>query len=397
MKTTTLITFLCLASWSAAEPYDLNRSLQEAFKNRNAVEAGRLNVEQAQKKMSALGAYPGTELGIGYSSRAELGATDNDFYISQALDIFGKSSAQRKIGEAYVARAEAYLHEALIAVQGDVIVRYFEAATAFRLQESTIGVSEIAESLLQATQRRFEEGKIPEVQVTRAKLERDRALQISRLRQSQYRAALTRLKAAIGVTNDVEFVFEEDALTPVADGNLDNRYDLRLLRAELLEAEAEAAAARRSSMPDLELIGLRSPWRDDPTDFGARLQLSWTFNDFGKKKFELEAARKQAEAIRQKIADTRVIAAAELVAVQTELAAALDQITAFLSLIETNRILVQKTQLGFSQGVGTLIDVLEASRSLRELEEEVAEARLAANLATAKMYQTTGTLIEVGE
>ncbi len=388
---------MCFAIIAQAQTLTLSESLRLAAENRPAIHSAQLNLDRARLTARAMGAFPATQLGVGQSTRADLGATDMDLFISQSLDIFGRSSANRQLGEAGVQFAEAELRKSLLGVQSEVATQYFEVIAAIQLKDSADGLLEVSSSLLNATRRRFEEGKVPEVQVTRATIERDRSVQTAKLRLSQLQSTIARLKGLVGDSKIGELQYDETGLATLNELGVVLRPEILSLESELKIAQAEEVIARRSTLPELELIGLRTPWRQTPSHFGARLQLTWSFNDFGRQKNEVSAARKQADAIRERIEDAKQLAHAEVAAIQIELTAARERVESYQSLLEANRTLVQKTQLGFEQGVGTLIDVLESSRSLREIEQELAEARLAANLAVTALYEATGTLIEVAK
>ncbi len=352
-----------------------------------------MNLDRARLSARALGAFPATQLGIGQSTRADLGATDIDLFISQPIDVFGRSSADRKLGEAGVLAAEAELKATILKVQSEVISYYFEAAAAQHLTESAEGLLDVSESLLTATRRRFEEGKVPEVQVTRAMIERDRAIQTVKLRQSQFRSEYARLVGAIGEVGG-ELSLESDLIVTFDDENeVTLRPDIMGLESELRAAVAEEVIARRASLPELELIGLRSPWRGEETHFGARLQLTWSCNSVWREKNEISAARTTADSIRARIEDAKQLAESEIRSIRIELTAALERVDSYQALLDANRVLVQKTHLGFEQGVGTLIDVLESTRSLREIEQELVEAKLAAHLAANSLLESKGILV----
>lgn len=88
-------------------------------------------------------------------------------------------------------------------------------------------------------------------------------------------------------------------------------------------------------------------------------------------------------------------AEAELAAVDRQIAAGEARVAAYESIRSATIDLLQKTQSGFAQGYGTLLEVLEAGRALREIEQELAEARLALDLSVVAKYAASGTLIEV--
>lgn len=391
MKTPAIIGLLLGAACAGAQSLTLTEALAQARRDRPAVHAARLNIDRARLAARASGAYSGPTVGVGQSSHADLGATDQDLFFSQPLDVFGRTSSARAVGRAQVLVAEAEGRQALLEVQADVLRTYFEAVAATRLRDVARDLQGVAESLHRATVRRFEEGKVPEIQVTRASLELERATQSALLRQAQLEAALKRLGAAFG--NEAAGI---DPATSLADptGDIDNRPDILALAARQKVAQAEANFAARGSLPELELIGLRSPWRDDSTSFGARLQLTWSINP-GRHRDEQASARKAGQALQQATLDARQRAEAELASVDIEIAAARRQVRSFESVRATAADLVAKSQVGYTNGFGTLLDVLEATRAQREIEQELAEAQLALNLALAHKHTVVGTLLEV--
>ncbi|MFX6815330.1 TolC family protein, partial [Acinetobacter baumannii] len=69
-------------------------------------------------------------------------------------------------------------------LQAEVLTAFATAVTSQHQREVAAELVTVSEGLFKATQRRFEEGKIAEVQVTRASVELERAKQSSELRQA---------------------------------------------------------------------------------------------------------------------------------------------------------------------------------------------------------------------
>jgi cobalt-zinc-cadmium efflux system outer membrane protein len=82
-------------------------------------------------------------------------------------------------------------------------------------------------------------------------------------------------------------------------------------------------------------------------------------------------------------------------AVQVEIKSRIDRVANYEAILVSAKDLVAKSQKGFSEGFGTQIDVLEATRALRETEQELVEARLQLSFAVVKQYEVTGFLAEV--
>ncbi len=393
MKTPLTITFCFACAWCHAQQTTLRDALTEALHNRPSVKAARLQIEQARLASRALGAYAPTTVGLGASSRGEVGATDGDLFLSQTIDVFGRAAANKRLGSTGIESARIAYSSRLLELQTDVMAAYFEASNAFRLYQSANDLLEIAEKLQKATTRRFEEGKVAEVQVTRAQIEYGRSKQATLLRETQLKTTLKRLSGLVG--KEIVQLDLEATVEPLKVKDITQRPDLLAIKVDVKAAEAEAGIASRGSLPELEFQVRRSPWNDTPSYWGGRLQLTWAIDDHGKSRNETQAARRKAEASLATYEDAKARALSEFEANVIEIGAADLRVRSLTELTETTKLLVEKAQKGFSQGVATLIDVLEATRALREVEQELSEARLSLNIALVAQYRLTGTLMEV--
>lgn len=392
----TFIALLALGAslGQAQSSLGMDDALRLAAENRPSVKAMRLELEQARASARALGAYLPTTLGVGGSSRSEVGATDGDLFLSQPLDLFGRVSANRKVGEASVRLAEANYRRELLGLQSEVLTAYTDAVAAVGLSESADLLLTVAEGLKAATRRRFEEGKVAEVQMVRADIEYERAKQSASLRSAGKAAALKRLAGALGIAGPGLETVSPDALLPLATVEIKDRPDLLALLAQADIAKAEAVQANANRRPELEVQLRRSPWNDSPAYYGARIQLTWALIDHGKARAESDAARKRADAAKAHYEDARKRAVAELNAVLIEIDAAKAQVTSYQKILASARELVEKSQRGYSEGFGTQVDVLESTRALREIEQELVEARQRLAHSTIQQYQAAGFLME---
>jgi cobalt-zinc-cadmium efflux system outer membrane protein len=168
-----------------------------------------------------------------------------------------------------------------------------------------------------------------------------------------------------------------------------------VLKSQVQIAEAEAGVSRVSNRPELNAQIVRSPWSNDPGYFAGRLQLSWALFDHGRAKNETNAAKKKAEAAQKLLEDATARAKAEVKAAQIALGARQSRIARYEAILASARDLVAKSQKGYSEGFGTQIDVLEATRALREVEQELVEARQQLSLAVIAQYRASGFLAEV--
>ncbi|MBA4293184.1 hypothetical protein C0431_09455 [bacterium] len=370
-------------------------ALKLASQNRPSLIASRLAVEQVRASSRALSAKPPLTLALGASTRNDVGATDQDLALSQGIDLFGRTRSLASLGASDVLLAQArYLNEAL-GLQTDILNAFANSVSSRHRNEVAAELLGIAEGLLKATQRRFDEGKVAELQVTRASIEFQRAKQIAELSAADYRASTFRLAGLLGISAEGLQVESDSAIEPVKSPGVAERPDVLTLQAEVTRAKAEATVARTASRPEFSVQLVRSPWSNDPGQFVGRAQFSFSLWDHGRARNEVKAANLKAQAASKALEDRIAVATLELAAVQVEINSRVDRIASYEAILVSAKDLVAKSQKGFSEGFGTQIDVLEASRALREIEQELVEARLQLSLAVVKQYEASGFVAEV--
>lgn len=396
MKRTLIIPVLLASAFCQAQTQiSATDALKLASQNRPSLAASRLGVEQARLSARALSALPPLNLAVGASSRSEVGATDQDLALTQEIDIFGRRRASGRVGEADVQLALARYRKEAGLLQSEVLTAYAIAVSASHQSEVATELLVVAEGLLNATKRRFDEGKVAELQVTRATIEFERAKQTRELKDADYRAAMTRLASLLAVPQGELSVVPDAAIEPVTIPSIMDRPDILEIQAEVAKATAEAGLAKATSRPDFSLQVVRSPWSNDRGYFIGRAQFSWNLWDHGRSRNEVKAANLRAEAATKALSDATARAEQELSAVQIELESRQARIKSYEAILVSAKDLVVKSQKGFSEGFGTQVDVLEASRALREVEQELVEARQQLALAVIKQYEASGYLVEV--
>lgn len=381
---------------SPSPSVDLPEAVARAMAHRPAVQAARLRVEQARRLRMAASARPTTRLDLGVTSEPELRGNDDDLVLAQPLDLFGRSRAARALSDAQIMRAEADLRQTLTDVQGEVFERYAEAVSTSQLAENAGAALQVVERLRELTRLRVEGRAAPAVQLTRIGIEVERARQNLALRQSQREAALRRLTGAVG--ERVEAVADYPALATSGPEDLvATRGDLMALAANVRIAEASARVARTAGRPEMEASARTNVWTPGEKVTGIRLQLSLPVFDQGRIRNEVRAAELQAEAERRALDDAMGRATAEVEAVQGELTAAERQVESYRTLIASARELVAKSEIGLREGAAsiTLVEVLEATRALREVEQGLVEARYRVAQAQVAYLKATGRPLEV--
>ena len=394
-KQLTIFFLLATTVCQAQSQVSAQDALKLASQNRPALAAAKLRVEEARATSKSLGALSPLELAVGASSRNDVGATDQDLALTQGIDLFGRQRSAKALGAAGVERALAAYRAEASELQAEVLTAFAEAVSARHQSEVSNELLTVAEGQFNATKRRFDEGKVAELQVTRASIELERAKQASELRRADFAAAIKRLSGLLGARADTLNVEPDASIEVLTSPTVDQRPDLLELKAEVLIAEAEAKVASVSNRPEFSLQLVRSPWGNDRGYFVGRAQITWAIFDHGRARNESRAASLKAEAARKQLLDSTTKAKLELEATKIEIDARQARIQRYEAILGSARELVAKSQKGFSEGFGTQIDVLEATRALREVEQELVEARQQLSLAVIDQYKASGFLAEV--
>ncbi len=389
---------ILLAAGTVRGQLTTEQALRLAIENRPAVKAAQERVVAAQHRRRALGTYDPTRLLVGYSSPIEVGGSDDDLVLVQPLDFFGRTAASRLIGDAGVVMAEAELRMVLASVQAEVLDQLGEAIAAKALAENATETQEIARKLLDAIKALFAEGRVAGVQVTRVGIEVDRATLAAGRRKAELEASLQRLSGLLHLPVEQITIggFTDLPAAPSSDLRA-SLSELQILSAEVQAAEAETRFTRLGSMPELEIQGRSTPWQERDRRFGLRVQLSIPLFDGGRVRSETAAAKSRSHAARKALEDAVRIAEAELVAARIEMTGASDEVARYQKIVDAAHSLVRASQLGFTEKAITLTELLEATRSLREVEEGLIEARLRLSKAQSRYLRASGHILEVSK
>lgn len=392
------ILFAIVAAVSPRLPSTLDQALQTARVHRPALEAARLRVLQAERLYRSSGAFPATTLSVGYSSDLEIGGSDEDLVLAQPIDLFGRGAAARRSAEAGLALAHADQRRVAVQVQSEVIQAYIGAAAAEELVQSAVGAEETLTQLYEATRRRVEGGVAPGVQLTRVSLDLERARLTAQRRRAEAEGANARLRSTLGGGEIGAPRLPESLISRDPARNLSlQRPDLLLLAAEAQAAQAEANRINVSARPTFEVQARKTPWQAADDRFGVRIQLSMPVFDSGVNRAETKAADTRAEAAKRALDDAARLAEGEVLAAEAEMRGARSQVERYAALVVEARELVARLRPGLTQQATTLIEVLDATRALREIEQAHVEARERRARAEAEFLRATGALLEVSK
>lgn len=294
-----------------------------------------------------------------------------------------------------------------------------ETTRAFwALVTATEAVSVVGESVtriegqLGDVRARFDAGFLPpnDVLTVDARVSQQRTLLIQAINQRDgTRAELARL---MGVPVDAGF--EVDAVlapagppSPLASArqapsqsNLEQRADREALALRVDAAESRIEAARAEARPSIALVGGYDYARPNPRIFprtdawedswDVGVNLTFTLWNGGRTAAQVDEARHQAQAARERLAEADTQIALEVRQRQLDLGSATSQVetaaAAVRSATEARRVVAER----FTAGVATSTDLLDAQ--VDQLEAELTRTRALANvkLAEARLARALG-------
>jgi outer membrane protein TolC len=380
-----------LISQTPSRGLSLEDAVREAFRSRGTVQAAATRVFAAEANRSALGTPPGLRAEFGGGTVPDVG-TGNDFMIAQPIDLFGKTSAARSTGKASLLAAKAALKQAQIDLQTEVFNSFSDLQSAQTLYETGKAIAEIAQQAYDSTKKRIDAGDLPPAQLLRADLELERATQTLAMRAQAVVVAKIRFAAVIGkpvsLVDKVEFRVPNAPQSP----QIEDRADLAQLKSEAESASAQSRVAAAARWPDMEIEFSRTPF-DTPEQYNLRVQFVLPLYDYGASRQILKAARLTRQAADREYMDRLDTARAEVHAARLEVDSAKSTSEGFDKLSQDAKSLISKEQRAFAAGANTLLDVLDATRALRDIEESAADARAKWIQAEGRYLSATGTLL----
>lgn len=321
---------------------------------------------------------------------------DVDVSLTQSVEVFGRRGARMDVAEQGIEEAEASAADAERSALHDAAAAFLRALYAeerIRLADEAVSA---AEMLLQIAERRHAAGDVPLLDVNFA------ASTAARTRASRHTAFAARaaaageLRAVLGLEAGevlrVDGDLERLADLPPADGaaSLDDRPDLRALRAAVAGAEAETRLGDSLLWPEVG-VGAGYAWDDGDQVWTGIVQVP--FPVFQNGAGARAAARTKAETLRRRHAATRLAAGVHVAAAAEVLAerrAAAEEVRRHaLPVLAEN---VRLSRRGYEAGEAGLPEVLSIEREAFETGQQYLDLLLEAALARLELDFSTGAL-----
>lgn len=359
-------------------------ALERARQSSPAVIAARMRIEEARGRV--IGASltfptnPTVEVEVGRRGGAA-STTDYGVQVAQDFDLPTRRRARIDAARAVVTQEEQRAREVERAVLREVAITFLRAVEARERAEAAGSGKGLADEALRIASRRYEAGDVAQLDVNLARTAVARAEAEARSAAATFGGHVTQLRVLLGISEPVtiagslrDALSSSDLIPPAAD-----RPDVRVLDAEIVEAEALQRLARTLRWPDFGLRGSYSHEEGDRVVLGG-VGLSLPVFHRGQEatavaNAQLARLRTQREALTRTI-DAEVRGAAALY--DALRAAASDYERTVLPLVEENeRLALESYEVG-QIGLGDLLLVRrEALEARRAFIDQLIETRLA--------------------
>ena len=258
------VLFLLLALPAAAlDFHDPRAVVAAALESHPMLARMRAEAAAARERIGPAGALPNPMVMAGMQNK-QIDLRDDAMMtmymvgISQTMVRPGKRDARRDAAELEAQAMERLVDSARAEIERDVLMTWYDLATADAQLNATAQVREMIDAVVAAARVRYEVGTGMQADVIRAQLEgSDLDHEILRLRGTR-RAAATRLLSILGMPVDTEVPqvtvsAAKDLAAPGSPSVPADHPAILALEAEVARAEEEIRLARLDLRPDLDL------------------------------------------------------------------------------------------------------------------------------------------------
>ncbi len=399
-----LLGLAALALSQADAPLTMADAVRLALEQYPSITAARYRVEAARHRLHAASAFPNAELTwTPFWGSAAVGGSDEELIVHQPLDVRGERRLQTRVAGAQLSAAQS---EADVAAQ-DLALEVKTAYTELLLARDIVSLNETlvqtATRFRDAAQKRFDAGDAPRIEIDRAALELAqgeqelaRAQSAARMREAKLNAWLGRATTApLALAEGLTFAPIDVDAAEAGGRAVAQRPELRAAQAELAARKAEPSLAGVGRLPDVAA----EYRRNDLSSSGqgaALLTATIPLGDFGSIGHEVSATRADVAEQESLCDDVRRQVLLEVEVALLRLVEARELASRYQTDILPRTEAVTRTiELGFRAGASTIMDVLDAQRTLRSVQTEQREAVAEYMEATAALERATGEPVEV--
>jgi cobalt-zinc-cadmium efflux system outer membrane protein len=384
-----LITGVGVISLTGAQPDVESQVLATVLARHPQVRALRLELESA-RRLERGANLPHAPIVL-LSPELTTGGVGEQFLLQQPLELNGARQARARIARAEYALVRAQAELELNDLLADALAAYHEYAYRAQIAAVAQEALQLAEQTREKIRLQVEVGALAGIDLIQADIERERVRQHAALRQAEAAAALERLRAALGGVSPDEVATADTRATPTPSLSPDTPLAVRIEQARLQAAQAQAQQIRVEGIPDLGVQVRIERFRDARTRPAFGLSVSLPFLDYGARQQQLRAQQQRAEAQQQRLLAARVRYEGERAAAQQRYEQARARAEAYQQRIMPQaEQLVQATQTGLEVGQISILQLLEAQRTARQVREETLMAAMELKLAEIELRRLRG-------
>lgn len=384
--------FIFQGAW--AQNLRLDEALATALAHHPQLRAAMLEREASEGATQQAGAWQNPELSTLVEDTRQATRTTT-IQLNQPIELGGKRSA--RISAARAAQGQANLDVAAkrVHVRSQLIAAFHGVAVAQARVRLSEDLGRLSSQALEAAAKRVQAGKVSPVEELKAQVAQAQVLSAITAAQSEWRAAMSQLRQALGdptvqfdrVEADIEHLPSSDAWEPLAQ-RLDSAPAIARAQQEILLRQALSELERARRTPDLTLtLGAKHDQQlgHDQPIMGVSLVLPMFDRNQGA---ILEASRREDKA-RAELDAMRAEVEAQAVTALSQLGSALTQAQTLRDkVLPAARQAFAASTKGYELGKFGFLDVLDAQRTLFEAETQ-------ALIAAAQAYQADARLLEL--
>lgn len=327
-------------------------------------------------------------------------------FFSQDLELGGKRQRRIELAQADAQLTETRIGNTAAAVRRQVREAYFALLLAREKTELSQRLLDLAQQLARIARDRYQAGDVAQLEVLQAELEVARATVALQVAQQQEQIARSRLNAVLNAPPDADWELTDSldrlpAIAPLAalqQQALRNNPDLLELISQRQVDRSRLALARAEQIPNLTLeFGTDF---NSPHDFrvGPRSHLGIELPLFHHRQAEVAAALASQHQTEDQLAAATRRVQAEVEQAYQEFQARMAEVTSYREkLLPATRQLEQMSEESYRAGKTGILTVLDAQRSVQELESNYLDSLYAAQVALAALEQVVGTPIRPTE
>jgi len=388
-----------LAPGSPERPIALREALDLAAKQNLDLLAARQRRVFALAGIQAARQIPNPN----FTFSASRDAPHQAFLIVQPLELGGKRGHRVEMAQQEQALTDLEIATVERQVRRQVREAYFDVAQARGESSRLAGILALVQRLYEIAQQRFGAGDVSELEVNQAQLEAARAEVDLRVARQRERVSNGRLSALLNEPQETVWKpatsLEEGAIVPglqelVADAYQSN-VELAHLQQELRVEISHSSMLRSQRVPDLDLgAGLDL---NAPHDYrvGARGQFGLNLPIFSRNQGELAQSSAQQRILEAAAAAVRRGVAGRVEAAYYEWDARRAEVDLYRNILRPAATRVeQQAEESYRAGKTSLLTVLDAQRSVQEIEKNYLESLGALQAAFAALEEITGTRLD---